>query len=248
METEGQECARPWAVLGSVFPSMYQTRTFMPVSLLLALAILPACQTASVRPAPDTAKAPEKNQPVPTQSAVNQPPLTNTPPRYRVGDQWQWSDGYGLKVTQVNGDIATMQRTDAPDQWQKRQTLFKIESQSQDVHRQRIYTDRDPAQLFPLESGKTVVFRREYLANKQLRTHRTSWRVDGRERITVPAGTFLCWILSRRSRSLGSEWTSYERWWYCPQIKNYARLEYQYGEQASGSRVLMTYKLSMPER
>jgi hypothetical protein len=73
--------------------------------------------------------------------------------------------------------------------------------------------------------------------------HASSWSVEGRETITVPAGTFDCWIIVWRSRSLRSDWTGFERWWYSPQAQNYVRMEYKYGPDSEGSRVLMRYQI-----
>jgi hypothetical protein len=73
--------------------------------------------------------------------------------------------------------------------------------------------------------------------------HASSWSVEGRETITVPAGTFDCWLIVWRSRSLRSDWTGFERWWYSPQAQNYVRMEYKYGPDAEGSRVLMRYQI-----
>ena len=47
-----------------------------------------------------------------------------------------------------------------------------------------------------------------------------------------------------RTRSLKTDWTGYERWWYSPKAKNYVRMEYKYGESPESSRVLMSYSLA----
>lgn len=166
-------------------------------------------------------------------------------PVWAVGDTWQWSDGYGLEVTTIEEDnIARLSRTDVRQQWQKRQGLFIIESQSASTHRQQMYRSLNPAtHLFPLVIGKTVVFQREYMANDELRVHRTSWTVEGREKIEVPAGVFDAWVLVRRTRGLQSGWTGYEKWWYCSQVKHYVRLEYRYGDAPAASRVLLSYQV-----
>ena len=64
--------------------------------------------------------------------------------------------------------------------------------------------------------------------------HASSWTVEGRETITVPAGTFDCWLIVWRTRSLRSDWTGFERWWYSPQAQNYVRMEYKYGAEPLG--------------
>ena len=165
-------------------------------------------------------------------------------PQWRVGDTWVWSDGYGLRVESVDGGTALFRRLDDPEQWVKREGLFMVESQSTDALRKVVFRTRDPREIFPLKVGGESVFRREYLANGELRVHRTSWVVEGREQIRVPAGEFDCWILIRRTRSLSSDWVGYERGWYSPLVKGYVRLEYKYGKSKPGSRVLMEYTLA----
>ena len=71
-----------------------------------------------------------------------------------------------------------------------------------------------------------------------------SWTVEGRDTVNVPAGQFDCVILVMRARSLSGDWTGYERWWFSPQAQNYVRMEYRYGPDAEGSRVLTTYNLA----
>jgi hypothetical protein len=47
-----------------------------------------------------------------------------------------------------------------------------------------------------------------------------------------------------RARSLKSNWTGFERWWYSPEVQQYVRLEYKYGAGETASRVLMRYHLA----
>lgn len=95
-----------------------------------------------------------------------------------------------------------------------------------------------------MTSASPLTFRREYLSNGKLVVHASSWSVEGRERITVPAGTFDCWVIVWRERSLRSNWTGFERWWYSPETQQYVRMEYKYGDQEPASRVLMRYRLA----
>ncbi len=210
------------------------------ISILLSTA-LTACNNVSVKPQTDS----ETDQVVvtPTKREVVPIAIDSSAPQWRIGDQWRWSDGYALEVSAFNKGISTLKRLDAENQWQKRDGLFTVESQSATTLRKVVYRTRNPQELFPLIDGKQSVFRREYLANGQLRVHNTSWSVEGKENITVPAGSFDCWILVRRTRSQSTDWVGFERLWYSPEIKNYARMEYQYGEAKPGSRVLLSYTL-----
>lgn len=198
------------------------------------------------------------NRMVPSMPAPEEPPpaqlalvstLGNGPPDWRTGDTWTYSDGYKTKVASVANDgLATLKRLDHPGFWTKRKLLFKQASKSSEsVTRKVIFRSTDPAQLFPLALGKTVKYTREYMADvgdkEYLRVHETSWTVEGQETIEVPAGTFETWVLVWRSKSLKSDWTGYERWWYNPAIKHYVRMEYRYGKAPAGSRVLTRYKV-----
>lgn len=165
-------------------------------------------------------------------------------PQWAVGDRWIWSDGYGLEVVSVDGSKTRMKRTDADDQWQLRDGFFLIDSQSSTTRRRLLFRTQDPAQIFPLKVGNRAVFRREYLSNGVLRAHNTSWLVVGRQTIRVPAGEFDTWVLERRTRSLKTEWTGFERIWYAPSVRNYVRMEYRYGLGADSARVLMAYRVS----
>lgn len=162
-------------------------------------------------------------------------------PSWRMGDYWEYSDGYGLQVVETDGKVATLKRTDRPDDWVKRDGLFKIDSMDDGVQRKVIYRSPDPSALFPLVIGKNVSFVREYLADKKLHVHKTSWAVLGRETIEVPAGKFDCWVLEWSTRSQKSNWSGYEKWWYSPEVRNYVRMEYRYGKVPDSSRVLVKY-------
>jgi hypothetical protein len=52
-------------------------------------------------------------------------------------------------------------------------------------------------------------------------------------------------VIVWRTRSLRSDWTGFERWWYSPDVQNYVRMEFKYGSEADGSRVLMNYRLAV---
>ncbi len=187
----------------------------------------------------------QKSQPL-----TNAAPMINNEaamvqsPNWTIGDSWVWSDGYGLNISDVSDGLTTFDRTDVRGVWYKRRGLFKQEEKSSSTHRKVIFRSVDvEKKIFPLKRGNAAVFQREYLANEQLRVHRTSWIVDGQETITVPAGTFDCWVLSMRTRGVDSGWTGYEKWWYSPEIKNYVRLQYRYGNAPAGVRVLKEYKV-----
>ena len=165
-------------------------------------------------------------------------------PRWRVGSEWRYSDGYGLKVVRTEGPITTFQRLDDPRQWISRRGLIRESSRSSTGERRLLFEGLPPGAGLLLVAGAPLTYRREYTAGSATRTHVVSWTVEGRDVVNVPAGQFDCVILVMRARSLSGGWTGYERWWFSPQAQGYVRLEYRYGPDAEGSRVLMTYNLS----
>ncbi len=165
-------------------------------------------------------------------------------PPWRYYDHWTYSDGYRLKVQSVDNGIAKVDRLDQPGNWFKRKGIFKMESMTGNTHRKVVFRSMDPMQLLPLKRGKQVKFIREFQSGRLLRKHETSWTVLGNETIEVPAGVFNTWVLFWNSRSLTSDWTGYEKWWYSPEVKNYVRLEYQYGKNHPSSRVLTSFDIS----
>lgn len=176
---------------------------------------------------------------------LSQDMLDAAPPRWRVGDTWAYSDGYGLTVSEAVGNMGILLRTDRSGDWVKRRGLFKVDSMSHGVRRQVVFRSPNPAELFPLAENKRVSFIREYLKDGDLRVHKTSWEVDGRETIEVPAGVFDCWVLVWKTRSTTSRWRGYEKWWYSPDVGNFVRMEYRYGRLPPSSRVLVRFERGM---
>lgn len=177
----------------------------------------------------------------PTAAAVEQ---TVQAPDWRVGSEWQYSDGYGLKVIRVDGSLTTFQRLDDPAQWVTRRGFLREDAQSGTTLRRMLFEDLPPTAGMTLSSRAPLTYRREYMAGNTQRVHATSWTVEGRETVKVPAGTFDCYLIVMRTRSLADDWTGFERWWYSPEVRNYVRMEYRYGPDVSGSRVLMSYRLA----
>ncbi len=164
-------------------------------------------------------------------------------PNWVVGSEWKYSDGYGLKVTEVKGDVTAFALTHISNRWLSRRGFLREASQSGTALRQIVYRTVKPEAGKILTLGRPLVFHREYIANSTLRVHVTSWTVEGRETIVVPAGEFDTWLLVMRTRSLKTDWTGYERWWYSPKAKNYVRMEYKYGDGPESSRVLMSFSI-----
>lgn len=165
-------------------------------------------------------------------------------PDWSVGSQWYYSDGYAVRIAAVSAKGTTFERLDAPGQWFMRQGFIRTDSASGTATRSAIYRTISDTAGLSLSATKPLTFQREYLNNGKLMVHASSWTVEGRETITVPAGTFDCWVIVWRTRSMKSDWTGFERWWYSPQAQNYVRVEYKYGPEEGGSRVLMRYNLA----
>lgn len=168
---------------------------------------------------------------------------TLAPPVWHVGDRWEYSDGYGVRVAQVTGDRTKFERLDAPTQWFINRGLFREETKSEHTLRQVVFRSEDPARFYNAPLKTPVIFEREYMNNGVLMRHSTSWVNEGRELITVPAGTFNAYKLTMRTRSLSTNWTGFERIWYVPEVRNYVRMEFRYGDGPESARVLNSYQL-----
>ena len=164
-------------------------------------------------------------------------------PDWLVGDTWRYSDGYALAVEKIDGPVTLFHRLDQPGQWFSRNGFLREAAQSATAHRQVVYRSIDPRDLHILQKDRPVVFTRETISNGQQRVHATSWQLEGRERIRVPAGEFDCYVIVMRTRNPLTKWTAFERWWYSPKLRHYVRLEYRYGPQPIGSRVLTEYAI-----
>ena len=162
-------------------------------------------------------------------------------PAWQPGSSWQYSDGYGLKVNKVVGGTTTFQRTDDPSQWMVRRGFLREDAQSSTVLRKLLFEGLPPGEGAVLSGDAPVTYRREYMAGDVQRNHVTSWTVEGRESIKVPAGEFDCVVLTTRTRNTEDGWTGFERWWFSPRAQNYVRMEYRYGNNPAGSRVLTEY-------
>ena len=164
-------------------------------------------------------------------------------PDWQVGSEWHYSDGYGLKVTKATAGATTFQRTDDPAQWVVRRGFLREDAQSPTVLRKLMFEDLPPGAGTTLSGQHPITYRREYMAGNVQRTHVTSWTVEGRETVKVPAGQFECVVLAMRTRNTEDGWTGFERWWFSPQSQNFVRMEYRYGNNPVGSRVLTEYRV-----
>lgn len=210
-----------------------------PVARILVLAAASLAAACTVQNPPPSATTEPLASSAPTRLS-NQP---FAPPQWAVGDAWRYSDGYGTRVVETRGDSAKFQRLDDPTQWFVMRGVFREETKSRAALRNVVFRSEDPMALFTAPVGRPLVFMREYTRNGITVRHRTSWTVEGRETITVPAGTFDTVILVMRTRSLTGNWVGYERWWYSPAVRNYVRLEYKYGEAPESSRVLVSHEV-----
>lgn len=213
-------------------------RTVVRALLLAATALATACTVQN--PPPAVTVQPPAETAAPTKLA----PAPFAPPRWTVGESWRYSDGYGVRVVEAQDDTAKFQRIDDPGQWFVLRGLFREQSRSRAALRTVVFRSEDPMALFTAPVGQPVVYMREYTRNGITVRHRTSWVVEGRETVTVPAGTFDTVILTMRTRSLTGNWVGYERWWYSPAVRNYVRLEYKYGEAPQSSRVLVSHSVN----
>ena len=149
-------------------------------------------------------------------------------PDWSVGSEWHYSDGYAVKVS-----VRLAARARCSTGWTRRASGSRARASSATTPPAPPPPATRSTAPFPTMPAcqpvgrKPLTFQREYLNNGKLMVHASSWTVEGRETITVPAGTFDCWVIVWRTRSLRSDWTGFERWWYSPQAQNYVRMEYQ---------------------
>ena len=196
----------------------------------------------------ETACAPQATPFVAEKKAVTPDITPPPPPAWRVGDQWSYNDGYRIEVTDVLGtDKARFRLIDDREQWMVRRAFFVESSRVDGVVRTTVFRSADPMALFTVPVGTPVSYLRETMRGMETLRHRVAWTVEGREAITVPAGTFDCWVVAVRVTSMQSPYQSYERWWYSPQARSYVRLEYKAGERPETSRVLVSYALARDE-
>ena len=164
-------------------------------------------------------------------------------PNWKPGSQWEYDDGYGLKVTRTDGELATFQRLDDPQQWVVRRGFLREDAQSATTFRKLLFENLPVGNGLVLSSRAPVTYQREYQAGNVRHSHVTSWAVEGRETVKVPAGDFDCVILVMRTRNLSDGWSGFERWWFSPRAQHYVRLDFRYGNAPEGSRVLTRYRL-----
>lgn len=172
-------------------------------------------------------------------------------PGWRVGDHWVYDDGYDLMVTNVTGELVRFSRQDEKNRWLERRGFLTVASLDGQQERRTLSVSPSPATLFPLTTGKSVIFTKRYLAGDEERLHRNVWLVEGKETITTPAGTYDCWVILFTVRSLLTDWQSLERWWYSPEVRHYVRMDYQYGSSPLTSRRLISFQpgqASYPEK
>lgn len=187
---------------------------------------------------------PVVEQPVEQATSATTASVALAVPSYQVGDAWQYSDGYALRVAATDGDTTRFARTDTPGRWMDRTGLFRTAMRSPEALREEVFRSDDPMVFYAAGRNEPVVYIREYLRNGVLVRHRTSWVKEGSERITVPAGTFDTVVFTMRTRSLTGNWTGFERWWYSPEVRNYVRLEFKYGDTPDSARVLTSYSVN----
>ena len=212
---------------------MRGVRGFIGGAVVLALAACaaPGSETGKLGPEPSSAGTP-------TNLAA-----ALVAPVWQVGDSWQYSDGYAMKVVETNGVRTKFERLDAPKQWFINRGLFREESMTNGVLRNVVFRSENPDRFYTAPVNTPVVFEREYMSNGVLVRHSTSWVNEGTETITVPAGTFKAFRLVMRSRSLMSGWTGFERMWWVPELRTYVRMEFRYGDVPESARVLTSYNI-----
>ena len=84
-------------------------------------------------------------------------------PRWRVGSEWRYSDGYGLKVVRTDGAVTTFQRLDDARQWISRRGFIRESSRSSTAERRLLFealrvAARRVVVAVPVEAAPDPVF------------------------------------------------------------------------------------------
>ena len=87
-------------------------------------------------------------------------------PVWRVGSEWRYSDGYGLKVMKRDGALTTFQRLDDPSQWVVRRGFLREDAQSGTTLRKLLFEDLSTGAGTTLSSKAPLTYRRETLGRQ----------------------------------------------------------------------------------
>ena len=112
----------------TVGPRMFQRRK--PIAAFAVLGTLIGC----VADEPESSKMVTSG---PAVASVENQPAGNAKcgavvraPKWVVGSEWKYSDGYGLKVTEVKGDVTAFALTHSSNRWLSRRGFLREASQS----------------------------------------------------------------------------------------------------------------------
>lgn len=206
-------------------------RRSVPVALLLLL--LSGCTLSQTA---------EKPNPHPSSSDS----VSQWMPKWQVGNRWVYDDGYELKVTEISGDSARFVRLDAKKQWFTRQGFMVVDAFDNGLRRKMISITGSPQSFYPLKIGNSTAFTKRFREGNQEQIQQYIWKVERQEIVTVPVGTFECWVILFQGQSTQSNWRAFERWWFNPQINYYVRMDYQNGDSPAKSRKLTAFFQDQP--
>lgn len=189
-------------------------------------------------------------------------------PTVRVGDTWTYSLRHKLSSapdSQYVVSVTAAEPTQTIAKWQN-PVLHESGTLVFDADANLIDNTRDPAMVtyhatpafpgyqWPLSVGETWQRAFEYVVSggRQYRATLTS-QVTGPERVTVPAGTFDTYKITRKLDYQGfngtNSWAGSESIvsWYAPQVKSFVRSETTdygtYGAADTAIRELMSYRV-----
>lgn len=209
----------------------YQARAGLPVDGKITLALLESLKTNPVSAPPppvrvertETLPPPDVGREVVKDDVVIDSKDDELAPLYEIGDVFAWSDGLVETVVRIGGDRIFWRGSDGSSFNADRNFVLPPSSWDDAAGPGSARSSVDSQALWPLP-GLEVKFKVSTsgpAGGEAQREWSCSFR--GREKLTVPAGTFDTLVLTcEREQVTETEWR-YRTWFYAPAVRHYVR-------------------------
>jgi hypothetical protein len=152
-------------------------------------------------------------------------------PSYRPGMRFEYTDGRAEEVVAVVDDRVVWEREDGDRYTMARNFIVPRlhAEQTRTVLSHRMFDDPDA--IWPLEVGRSTVFRAERRqtrrSSSQARTRIVTYDCEVTEtrRLTVPAGAFDTFRIACTRYRPDGRWALLRTWYYAPSLGHYVRRE-----------------------
>ena len=187
---------------------MFRRTLFL--SLFLSLLILISCHGVKVKPIPNADK------------------IIIKAPKYKVGDEWQYTKGYFEKIIGFSDNyiITTSNLSKYYKGYRvyrdKNYTSVKIlDAQGRSTDAPTGLKDLD----FPLQIGKKwdQTLHLTVIKDGARSTYYNTFKIIAYEEITVKAGTFKAFRIRWRQNQIGTSWSGHLDMWWSPKVKNFIK-------------------------